>query len=97
VRNGISSQSSQEAEQILNHFLSRLPIITLKEGSRARHIGRDILIPSDHRADVLAEVERFCRLKQVRVDHALFGTMSFADWMRRGYLHTDHHLGQLGH
>ena len=54
VRDGISSQTSQEAEQILNHFLNRLPVITLKEGSRARvYIGRDILIPSyaDHRVD----------------------------------------------
>jgi type IV secretory pathway VirB10-like protein len=47
IRNGISSQSSQEAEQILNHFLDRLPVITLKVGSRARvYIGRDILIPA---------------------------------------------------
>jgi type IV secretion system protein VirB10 len=40
--------------QVLNHFLNRLPIITLKEGSRARvYIGRDILIPSyaEHRVD----------------------------------------------
>lgn len=54
IRNGISSQSAQESEQILNHFLNRLPIITLKEGSRARvYIGRDILIPSyaDHQMD----------------------------------------------
>ena len=54
IRNGISSQSSQEAEQILNHFLDRLPIITLKEGSRARvYIGRDILIPAyaEHRVE----------------------------------------------
>jgi type IV secretory pathway VirB10-like protein len=54
IRNGISSESSQEAEQILNHFLNRLPIITLKEGSRARvYIGRDILIPSyaEHRVE----------------------------------------------
>lgn len=52
IRNGISQQTGQEAEQILNHFLNRLPVITLKEGSRARvYIGRDILIPSyaDHR------------------------------------------------
>jgi type IV secretion system protein TrbI len=51
VRNGISEQTGQEAEQILNHFLNRLPVITLKEGSRARvYIGRDILVPSyaDH-------------------------------------------------
>jgi type IV secretory pathway VirB10-like protein len=54
IRNGISEQSSAEGEQVLNHFLNRLPIITLKEGSRARvYIGRDILIPSyaDHRVD----------------------------------------------
>lgn len=54
IRNGISEQSAAEGEQVLNHFLNRLPIITLKEGSRARvYIGRDILIPSyaDHRID----------------------------------------------
>ena len=52
VRNGISAQTGQEAEQILNHFLNRLPVITLKEGARARvYIGRDILVPAyaDHR------------------------------------------------
>ena len=47
IRNGISEQSATEGEQILNHFLNRLPVITLKEGSRARvYIGTDILIPS---------------------------------------------------
>ena len=47
IRNGITSQASQESEQILNHFLNRLPVITLKEGSRARvYIGADLLIPS---------------------------------------------------
>ena len=54
IRNGISAQTSQEGEQVLNHFLNRLPIITLKEGSRARvYIGRDILIPSyaNHRVN----------------------------------------------
>jgi len=54
IRNGISQQTSNEAEQILNHFLNRLPIITLKEGSRARiYIGTDLQIPSyaEHRVD----------------------------------------------
>ncbi len=54
IRDGISEQSANEGEQILSHFLNRLPIITLKEGSRARvYIGTDILIPSyaDHRVD----------------------------------------------
>ena len=54
IRDGISEQSAAEGEQVLNHFLNRLPIITLKEGSRARvYIGTDILIPSyaEHRVD----------------------------------------------
>jgi type IV secretion system protein VirB10 len=54
IRNGISGQSAQEAEQILDHFLNRLPVITVKEGSRARvYINQDILIPSyaEHRVD----------------------------------------------
>lgn len=47
LRNGLSSQTSQEGVQILDRFLNRLPIITLKEGTRARvYIGKDILIPS---------------------------------------------------
>lgn len=54
IRNGISGQSAEEGEQVLNHFLSRLPVITLKEGSRARvYIGTDLLIPSyaEHRVN----------------------------------------------
>lgn len=54
VRDGISEQSATEGEQVLNHFLNRLPVITLKEGSRARvYVGADLLLPSyaDHRVD----------------------------------------------
>jgi type IV secretory pathway VirB10-like protein len=54
IRNGISVQTAAEGQQVLNHFLNRLPIITLKEGSRARvYIGTDLLIPSyaQHRVD----------------------------------------------
>jgi type IV secretion system protein VirB10 len=50
----MSEESAIEGEQILNHFLNRLPVITLKEGSRARiYIGTDLLIPSyaEHRVD----------------------------------------------
>ena len=54
IRNGISAQTAQESEQILNKFLNRLPVITVKEGSRARvYINQDLLIPSyaEHRVD----------------------------------------------
>jgi type IV secretion system protein VirB10 len=54
IRNGISAQSATEGMQVLNHFLNRLPVITLKEGTRARvYIGTDLLIPSyaEHRVN----------------------------------------------
>ena len=54
IRNGISAQTAEESEQILNKFLNRLPVITVKEGSRARiYITQDMLIPSyaEHRVD----------------------------------------------
>ena len=31
-----------------------------------------------------------------RASHPMFGKMSSRDWMRWGYLHTDHHLRQFG-
>ena len=46
--------------------------------------------------EVVTELTRFCRPGQFRVDHAFFGRMSFEDWLRWGYLHTDHHLRQFG-
>jgi type IV secretory pathway VirB10-like protein len=54
IQDGISQESAMEGEQVLNHFLNRLPVITLKEGSRARvFIGTDLLIPSyaEHRVN----------------------------------------------
>ena len=48
------------------------------------------------RSEAVSELERFCRPEQARIDHAFFGPMSFRDWMRWGYLHTDHHLRQFG-
>ena len=54
LRSGLTEQTAAESEQILDRFLSRLPIITVKEGSRARvYINHDLLIPSyaEHRVD----------------------------------------------
>jgi Protein of unknown function (DUF1569) len=57
--------------------------------------------PADFEAD-LAEAEAL--LKRVvtgegglrRQRHPVFGPMSDGDWLRWGYLHTDHHLRQFG-
>jgi len=66
-------------------------IPALKQGAPAMCIGK-----FEHDlAEALAEMERFCKPDQVRCDHAFFGSMSFDDWMRWGYLHTDHHLRQF--
>lgn len=64
----------------------------LKRGTPTMQVGS---FETD-RAEVLADMERFRRPDQLRVDHPMFGAMSFEDWMRWGYLHTDHHLRQFG-
>ena len=68
-------------------------VAALKRGTSAMQVG---FFATD-KAETLAELDRFCRAAQVRVDHAFFGTMSFGEWMRWGFLHTDHHLRQFGH
>jgi hypothetical protein len=64
----------------------------LKRGTATMQVGSFEI----DRADVLAELERSCGPEQVRVDHSLIGPMSFVDWMRWGYLHTNHPLRQFG-
>lgn len=64
----------------------------LKQGELAMRTGSF----EEDLARALAELDRFCNPEQVRVDHALFGAMSDLEWMRWGYLHTDHHLRQFG-
>ncbi len=57
--------------------------------------------PSDFQTDrdnLVRTLERFCIPDPTvgRFPHPLFGMMSVADWMRWGYLHSDHHLRQFG-
>jgi Protein of unknown function (DUF1569) len=48
-------------------------------------------------AKLLGLVDRFCRGSPgAPVEHPFFGPMTSAEWMRWGYLHTDHHLRQFG-
>lgn len=65
----------------------------------ALKLGAPVMITGSFQRDresALEAMDRFCRPTQQRVDHAFFGTMSMADWMRWGFLHTDHHLRQFG-
>ncbi|HYI95942.1 MAG TPA: DUF1569 domain-containing protein [Bryobacteraceae bacterium] len=57
--------------------------------------------PSDFQTDrinLLSTLDRFCVPDPTvgRFPHPLFGMMSVEDWMRWGYLHSDHHLRQFG-
>lgn len=62
--------------------------------------GTPDMIPRSFEADLrnaLKALDRFCTTTtQHRGDHPYMGSMSAADWMRWGYLHTDHHLRQFG-
>ena len=49
----------------------------------------------EDRAGLLAALDRFCALTNYTRDHTFFGSMKHGDWMRWGYLHTDHHLRQF--
>lgn len=57
--------------------------------------------PADFERDV-AELEAVvARFTAMTLDfecqaHPMFGRMSTRDWLRWGYLHTDHHLRQFG-
>jgi len=55
--------------------------------------------PADFAADratLLAALDRFAAHTGPLPRHPIFGTMTRAEWMRWGYLHTDHHLRQFG-
>ena len=42
-------------------------------------------------------VERFTAIQKFEgIEHPMFGEMPGKDWMRWGYLHSDHHLRQFG-
>ena len=45
---------------------------------------------------LLRAYDGFLEMTSERPAHPMFGAMRPADWMRWGYLHTDHHLRQFG-
>ncbi len=45
---------------------------------------------------LLRAYDDFLGMTSERPEHPMFGRMTRRDWMRWGYLHTDHHLRQFG-
>jgi hypothetical protein len=55
--------------------------------------------PADFAADraiLLAKLDQFAQCSGPWSPHPIFGNMTTPEWMRWGYLHTDHHLRQFG-
>jgi hypothetical protein len=55
--------------------------------------------PAEFAADqaaLLAKLDEFARSAGPWAPHPMFGAMTTAEWMRWGYLHSDHHLRQFG-
>ncbi len=62
-------------------------------------LGREDLVMNSFREDqanLLRGFDRFLGSGEASAAHPIFGCMSRWDWMRWGYLHTDHHLRQFG-
>jgi hypothetical protein len=53
---------------------------------------------SRDRAALVASIQRFCCPNRPFAwsPHPIFGPMTERQWLRWGYLHTDHHLRQFG-
>jgi hypothetical protein len=55
--------------------------------------------PADFAVDhttLIAKLDQFVRYSGPWSPHPFFGEMTTREWMRWGYLHTDHHLRQFG-
>ena len=62
---------------------------------------KDGTCPADFASDLAeaeTQLERFVTAVTLleRTPHPIFGRMSYAAWLRWGYLHVDHHLRQFG-
>ncbi len=50
----------------------------------------------EDRTAAMAKLLQFADRREITAPHPIFGRMNTGDWMRWGYLHTDHHLRQFG-
>jgi Protein of unknown function (DUF1569) len=48
------------------------------------------------RAALAGLIEEFARMREFPVPHPIFGRLTAKQWMRWGFLHSDHHLRQFG-
>jgi hypothetical protein len=51
---------------------------------------------TEDRVVLIGKLDQFVRAEGPWSPHPIFGVLSREEWMRWGYLHTDHHLRQFG-
>lgn len=85
---------------LLKFLALRVPLPWMKNVPTGAGVNprREGTRPSDFDADRERAVRLLRRLAASAGErpHPIFGLMSAADWLRWGYLHTDHHLRQFG-
>jgi len=65
---------------------------------RELELGQPGTVPGELAEDIAQAVHAMKRFRAEIAEppHAIFGAMTRTDWLRWGYLHTDHHLRQFG-
>ncbi len=92
-------RSSTMPRRVMKLFALHLPlpwphgVATVPELERVHARTEEFAVD---RAGLLDAMERFARRRENRTEHPILGRMTPSDWMRWGYLHTDHHLRQFG-
>jgi len=85
---------------LIKGFALWLPVPWMKNVPTGRNVDprRDGTRPGDFTADRDRAVRLLRRLAAEAKPgpHPIFGTMTSRDWLRWGFLHTDHHLRQFG-
>jgi hypothetical protein len=86
--------------RLIKWFALSLPLPWMKNLPTGRNVDprRDGTRPGDFAADRDRAVHLLRRLAAEAKPgpHPIFGSMTARDWLRWGFLHTDHHLRQFG-
>ena len=84
---------------MMKFLVLRMPMPWPKGAPTLPGLGRKDLVTESFASDkegLLQAYDRFLGMTSERPEHPMFGAMTVAEWMRWGYLHTDHHLRQFG-
>ena len=96
----VQSRQTWVGRHVMRHAALRLPVQWPHGFPTTPEANQEIggTVPVEFERDRVAAadlIRRFARTREFAA-HPMFGPMSRWEWMRWGYLHTDHHLRQFG-